>query len=140
MKDEAMKRMIQEHEGDRDEVYLDSVGKPTCGWGHLLAKGSKVPEEAARAFFQEDYRAAKADYLSLVRHYNLDLEPVRRAVLIDMLFNMGFSRVRGFRRMLAALAVDDYELAADEMLDSKWAIQVGKRAIELSRMMREGEV
>jgi len=42
--------------------------------------------------------------------------------------------------MLAALAVDDYELAADEMLDSKWAIQVGKRAIELSRMMREGEV
>ena len=139
MNDAQIKEMIREHEGCVYEVYLDTEENPTCGVGHLLAVGSSIPEKAVNAFFEEDFRVAAADYLSLVRQYNLDLDPVRRAVLISMLFNMGFSRVMGFRKMLAALTVDEYGLAADEMLDSKWAIQVGKRAVELSRMMRKGE-
>jgi lysozyme len=138
MNDDQIKEMIREHEGCVYEVYLDTEENPTGGVGHLFAVGSKIPEKAVEAFFEEDFRVATADYLFLVREYNLDLTPVRRSVLIDMLFNMGFSRVMGFRRMLAALVVEDYNLAADEMLDSKWAVQVGKRAVELSRMMRRG--
>ena len=140
MNNDQIKKMIQEHEGYVGVIYEDSVGNPTCGWGHLLDNGSRVPKAAAEVFFNQDFNSALADFMALVRQYNLDLGPLRRAVLIDMLFNMGFTRVRGFRKMLAALQVGDFECAADEMLDSKWAIQVGNRAIELSRLMREGEV
>ncbi|MBW2621287.1 MAG: glycoside hydrolase [Deltaproteobacteria bacterium] len=140
MNDDQIKKMIQEHEGVVDEVYLDSLDNPTCGVGHLLAVGSKVPEKAVQAFFDQDYRVAVADYTALVHQYSLDLGSIRRAVLINMLFNMGINRVRTFKKMFAALVLDNYEWAADEMLDSRWAVQVGKRAVELSRMMRGGGV
>lgn len=61
-----------------------------------------------------------------------------QGVLVDMAFNMGTGKLRGFRRMLAALEAKDYARAADEMRDSAWAIQVGKRDDELIRIMRQG--
>ena len=138
MTDDQIKAMIQGHEGYRDEVYLDSLGKPTCGWGHLLAVGTKVPPAASEAFFDQDFRVAMADYLSMVREYSLNLDPVRRAVLIDMLYNMGLTRVRRFVLMIKALQNEDWELAAEEMVDSRWYRQTKTRAKELVEMMREG--
>ena len=140
MNDNAIKVMIQGHEGYEDHVYLDTEEKPTCGWGHLLAIGTKVPEAAAQAFFEQDFRVALADYLSLVRLYSLDLDSVRRAVLIDMLYNMGLTRVRRFVLMIKALQAEDWERAAQEMVDSRWYRQTKTRAKELVGMMREGEV
>lgn len=67
------------------------------------------------------------------------LDEVRKAILINMCFNLGLPRLMTFRKMLKALEDRNYELAAKEMLDSKWAKQVGNRAIELSEMMRTGK-
>ena len=66
------------------------------------------------------------------------LDEVRQSVLIDMHVNLGLSRLQGFRNTLALIGVGKYEAAAQEMLDSKWAEQVGRRAQRLSRMMSTG--
>ena len=67
------------------------------------------------------------------------LDPVRRKVVLDMLFNLGAAGFRKFRKMIAALERGDYDTAAAEMVDSKWYHQVGTRARRLVEMMRTGE-
>ena len=67
------------------------------------------------------------------------LDPVRKKVVIDMRFNLGPGGFRGFKRMIAALAVGDYKAAAAEMMDSKWYREVGNRSKRLVRMMKTGE-
>jgi lysozyme len=63
----------------------------------------------------------------------------RQAVILSMLFNLGRPRFDKFQNMQAALLGGDYTLASHEMLDSRWANQVGRRAIEMSDMMQSGE-
>ena len=138
MQDRDIKEQLIKHEGEEYKVYVDSEGNLSCGIGHFLSVGSYVPKAAVDAFFERDYLVAKSDYLSLMIQYSLNLNSTRQAVIINMLFNMGINRVRGFKKMLAALCAENYTLAASEMLDSKWARQVGNRAIELSGMMEEG--
>jgi lysozyme len=66
------------------------------------------------------------------------LDPVRFRVLVNMAFNMGMGRLNTFQHFLQALEAGRYELAAAEMLHSKWAAQVGPRAERLEKMMRTG--
>lgn len=127
--------MIRRHEGYSDTVYLDTEGVPTGGYGHAFLVGSKISSYIANALLWLDAKTAFDDYDSL----NLELDLVRRAVLIDMLFNLGRTKLLKFRKFLAALRAGDYELASVEMLDSKWAGQVKGRAIELAEMMKKGE-
>jgi lysozyme len=76
-------------------------------------------------------------------HANLSwfgrLDEVRRDVLIDMCFNLGIGRLLGFRNMLDACRRESWLEAANEMMNSKWARQVGNRAQELAEMMETGE-
>lgn len=67
-----------------------------------------------------------------------NLSPARQEVLVNMSFNLGVEGLFKFRRMWAAIRAHNFDLAADEMLDSKWARQVGSRAEELSEKMRKG--
>uniref|UniRef100_A0A6M3J136 Putative glycoside hydrolase n=1 Tax=viral metagenome TaxID=1070528 RepID=A0A6M3J136_9ZZZZ len=127
-------KMIKRHEGGPHNVYLDSVGVPTCGWGHALHVGSEVPAYIAERFFYLDFKKAIEDYNRMELH----LDTVRKAVIIDMLFNLGYKGLMKFKNMIAALRSGDYEKAADEMMDSKWHGQVGLRALELENMMRDG--
>jgi len=124
--------MIKRHEGYSNQVYVDSVGVPTIGWGHALHSGSSVPIAVSLQFFDEDFKEALRNYESL----NLELDWTRRAVVLDMLFNLGLPRFLKFKKFLAALHEGNYDVAAAEMLDSKWARQVGERATELANMMR----
>lgn len=66
------------------------------------------------------------------------LDDVRKVVLCDMAFNLGITGLLKFKRMLKAIELGNYQMAADEMLQSKWAKQVGKRATDLADMMRQG--
>ena len=66
------------------------------------------------------------------------LSPSRQRVLINMCFNLGISRLLDFKLALAAMKAGKFHLAAAEMLDSKWAKQVGERAERLAVMMKEG--
>jgi len=127
--------LIREHEGYRDHVYIDSVGIPTCGYGHALIEGSYVPHHIALQFFYQDFRNAISDY----NLFTFELDSVRRAVVLNMLFNLGIHRFKKFKKLINALYARDWTLASVEMLDSKWAKQVGKRATELSKMMKSGE-
>jgi lysozyme len=138
MNDKEIMDEIKRHEGYSDTVYYDSVGVPTVGYGHALLQGSKIPAVVADLLFEQDFNIAKKDYEILANRWGLDISPVRRAVLINMLFNMGMARVSKFQKMLTALQEKNFDKAADEMLDSRWATQVGRRADELAKTMREG--
>lgn len=139
---------IKRHEGYRDRVYLCSEGVPTVGWGHTFPKGEAPPVgtqftyEQTEEFFRNDMEKVEKDYNQLKLTYPglKQLTPTRQGVVKNMIFNLGLSRLRGFKKMLQALNNGDYNTAADEMLDSKWAKQVGRRAIELSNLMRKGDV
>jgi len=138
MNDKEVMEQIKKHEGYRETVYYDSVGVPTVGYGHALLEGSRVPAVVADILFEQDFNDAVKDYTILANRWGLELNPVRRGVMLDMLFNLGVSRLVKFQKFLTALQVKNYDKAADEMLDSKWATQVGKRAEKLSEMMRRG--
>ena len=136
MNESKTKEMIQRHEGFRPCVYYDTLGFPTGGYGHAFLDRSPISHGVAVLLFDEDFDRAKKDYEKL----EFDLDPVRRAVIIDMLFNLGLTKFRAFRLMIRALQDKKYHIAAEEMLDSKWAKQVKSRAFRLARMMRTGEV
>ncbi len=135
---ELLIESIKRHEGFRDRVYLDSEGKPTCGWGHYLWIGSKVPVEACEAFFKQDIADAMSSYLTILPHMRKHLNVNRARVIVEMIFNMNVAKVLQFKKMWMAIEENDFETAAKEMLDSKWANQVKGRAIELAEIMRKG--
>ena len=89
--------------------------------------------------FERDFAIAESEARRLCKVYNIDYENLieqRFYVLTDMVFNMGYDRVSKFKKMLTALSNGQYETAADEMLDSAWAAQVGNRATQLAALMR----
>jgi len=135
---EYTKRLIKKHEGLRLEVYKDSQGFITVGYGHALHVGSKITGQMAEDFFEMDVHLAWFDSIKFEHTYKLDLDPVRRCIIVNMIFNMGYRKVCGFEKMIAALKTPNYQLASMEMLDSKWAKQVKGRAHDLARMMETG--
>jgi len=130
-----LQALLVKHEGVRHTLYKDSLGIPTIGVGHNLNK--PLSNEAVEQILKDDIADAKRDAESFPWFNRLD--DVRQAVVIDMLFNMGLSRFKGFKRMIGHIAAGTYSAAALEMLDSLWAKQVGKRAEELAEMMRSGQ-
>jgi lysozyme len=125
------------HEGMELKVYKDSLGIETIGIGrNLVDRG--VTEEEARYLCNNDIEIVERE---LVQSFPIvsSLNDTRIRVLLDMAFNVGLPRLRGFKRMWAALENNDYGEAAKEMLDSKWARQVKTRAYTLARMMESGE-
>jgi len=133
-----LKEEIKAFEGFRDRVYLDSEGFLTCGFGHHLYNKSKITEEIAEDFLRIDLDSAQQDFWNIPAAYRKRLNTDRARVITHMIFNLGFPKVLGFKKMWAAILKRDYETAADEMLSSKWHEQVGKRAEYLADIMREG--
>ena len=124
------------HEGLRLKPYRCSAGKLTIGIGRNL-EDRGITEVEARYLCLNDIGVVEVE---LTRNFPrwLELSERRQMALADMAFNLGWPRLSGFRRMLLAIEAGDYEAAAAEMLDSRWAQQVGRRAETLARMMREG--
>ena len=138
-----LREMIKLHEGLRLRPYQCTVGRWTIGYGHNLeAHGKAKPEsitlEEAEKYLNEDMAAAELQCQRRLPYFGA-LDNVRRAVIIDMCFNLGINGLAGFRRMGEAITQNRYAGAASEMLDSKWATQVKTRAQRLSRMMTTGQ-
>jgi lysozyme len=131
-----LRAMLIRQEGLKLKPYRDSVGKLTIGVGHNL-EDAGISEAAAYVILDEDIAVAASEAAKLPVFAGLD--PVRQDVLIDMIFNMGLPRLRGFVNMLGALADNNWDEAAKQMLDSRWATQVGSRANELAQMIKSGE-
>lgn len=126
-------RRAEAHNGEPELFpYKDSVGLLTIGFGRNLVHNGISPDEA-ELMFQNDLTATLLDAASL--SYWDRLNDARRMVVTDMIFNMGLGRFRNFQRLNAALGIEDYNLAAYEMEDSKWFRQVGRRAKKLKKIM-----
>lgn len=134
---ELLRSQLERHEGLRLKPYRDIVGKLTVGYGRNLEDVGISRDEAD--FMLDNDIDQVEQYLETVDEYN-ELDEVRQTVLANLCFNVGFHGLMKFKRMWAALGRGDYSRAADEMLDSKWARQVGYRAQELAEIMRTGEV
>jgi lysozyme len=122
-------------EGVRKTPYKDSVGIPTIGIGRNLEKGLSDAEIAF--LLENDIVQADIDARALCPSFDSLSEP-RKAVLVNMSFNLGKSRLAGFVKMLAAIADGKFDEAADQMKSSKWYVQVGERGKRLEKAMREG--
>ena len=128
-------RMVTRHEGVRLHPYRDSVGKLTIGVGRNLDDVG-ISEEEAQLLLRNDLTQISAELAA--QPWFSALDRARRLALIDMGFNLGLPRLLQFKRMIAALEAGDWQHAADEMLDSRWAAQVGARARELAQIVRSG--
>ena len=123
---------LREEEGYRRFPYLDTEGILTIGYGRNLKDVGISPVEA-EFLLRNDMQSALIAAASFP--WFIDLSDLRKAVIVDMVFNMGLPRFKTFKKMLLAVTNKDYPGAAIEMLDSKWAKQVGDRANKLAYIM-----
>ena len=128
---------LKAHEGLRLHPYRDTAGKLTIGVGRNLDDVGLREGEAMFLCFCDI--AAVEQALDARLPWWRTLDDARRAVLVDMGFNMGVAALCGFTDTLAAARAGRYGDASQSMLRSRWAGQVGRRAATLSRMMRTGE-
>jgi lysozyme len=132
-----LEKMLELHEGKETKPYVDTVGKVTIGIGRNLTDRG-LSEDEIQYLFRNDIRIATQE-LEWAFPWVRRLDEVRKAVLIDMSFNMGMPVLKTFKNTLAAVETAQYEKASKLMLQSKWATQVGNRAKRLSKMMQSGE-
>lgn len=133
---EQLCEQIKRHEGLRLRAYQDSLGVWTIGYGRNLQE-LDIDETLANRWLLEDIWKAKQDVLNAFQ-FSRTLDSARQDALVNMAFNMGITRLKGFKKMLAALEEGNYEQAASEVLDSNYAKQVGSRAIEIAAQIRNG--
>jgi len=136
---EQLLEMLKRHEGVKSHVYLCSAGYETIGVGRNISKsGMGLSDDEVDYLLENDIiRVIKE--LSSEYPWFKDLDDVRKDAMIDISFNLGATRLRGFKRALAAMEVADYSTAAKEFLDSKWSRDVKGRSHELAHMIETGE-
>lgn len=125
------------NEGLRVAAYQDTKGIWTIGYGRNL-QAIRITEQQAGEWLEEDMLAAIRDAQQFPEYVCL-IGDARENAFIEMVFNMGAKKVNEFKKMLAAIAQDDWTIAAHEMLNSEWAKEVGARATRLAQMMVSGE-
>lgn len=141
-------RDLQRDEDIRLFVYDDAtgqpivsgytvVGHPTIGVGRLLTSGRGISTVEALEFLETDLDIV---FKELDRSFPWwrGLSENRQRALANMAFNLGIPRLSKFQNMLAALKRGDYQLAADEAMNSRWAKQVGARAERIRDLIKEG--
>jgi len=134
MIDKFTQLWIKQCEGLKLETYIDTTGHLTVGWGRNLQNGIRLDE--AELMFQNDLKQT-IEELEGCAWYLIQPINVKNA-LINMNFNLGITRLNGFKKMIAALEKKDYTIASIEALDSLWAKQVGQRAKDVALMIRQG--
>lgn len=131
-----LKAWIKKCEKFESHPYIDSAGKLTIGYGRNLQDNGITPAEAD-FLFENDFADVVRELSSCTWYSE---QPVGvRAALVNMAFNLGVPRLKLFKRMIAALVVKNYAVAALEALNSKWAKQVGDRAKDVAMLIREGK-
>ena len=133
---EAFAEHLEWAEGRERYLYTDSVGKKSIGVGRNL--DDKGLRDTEIDFLLENDIAEALDECEKLSYWR-GLDSVRQLVVADMVFNMGLPRFGKFVNTNKALSAGEFEWAADEMVDSKWYKQTGRRAIKLVKAMRTGE-
>lgn len=120
--------LIIKHEGKKLYPYRDSVGKLTIGVGHNLDDNG-LSNRVVEMILKEDINSAIEELDDIFDNWD-ELPEIVQAVMIDMMFNLGYNRFIKFKKMIAAIKNHDYKKAAEEAKDSKWCKQVKSRCEE----------
>ena len=140
---EALREQLKIDEGVKYEIYKDHLGYPTFGIGHLITEddpehgepdGTEISEDRVNEVFESD--VAKFVSEAKILFSDLDeLPDVAQQVIVNMAFNMGRPRLSKFKNFIAGVNDRDWVRAAEEMMDSRWANQVGARATRLRNLI-----
>jgi lysozyme len=143
---ETLGKRLAIEEGDRLIAYLDTKGILTVGRGHnciarpvdgVTQAGDRITQEQDDALFDADVSDACIQLDKALPWWSA-LDDARQNVMLDMCFNMGIATLRTFDNTLAYIEAGAYEAAAQGMAASRWAKQVGSRAVFLENAMRTG--
>ena len=141
---EKLREELEIDEGVKYEIYLDHLGYPTFGIGHLVrthdeeygwSPGTDVGEHRVRQVFEQDVETVLSDCEILYPDF-YDLPEEAQRVIANMMFNMGRPRLSKFNGMKLGVDARDWNAAADEMVDSSWYRQVTNRADRLVERVR----
>lgn len=141
---DQLRMELEYDEGCKYEIYLDHLGLPTFGIGHLVTEddpehgqevGTAVTEERVIEVFEKDVQVTIDECKKLYDDW-FDLPDEVQLIIANMMFNMGRPRLSQFKGMKAGVDARDWNRAADEMVDSKWYRQVTNRADRLVTRMR----
>ena len=133
---EDLKEQLIRHEGLRLTVYDCPAGYKTVGVGRNL-EGKGITEEEAMYLLDNDIKDFQESLSKELLWFD-SLDECRRNILTNMAFNLGVSGLLKFKNTLTAVENKNWEEAASQMLESRWAEQVGSRAVELSELMKTG--
>ena len=131
---------LKRHEGVKAFAYQCTADKTTIGVGRCIDEdgGIGLSDDEIEYLLMNDIERCDAELRAAYDWYE-NLKKPRRDAMINMCFNLGLTRLRGFVKALEAMSREQYDVAADEFMDSKWAQQVGTRAIRVTEMIRDGE-
>ena len=141
---DQLREELKIDEGCKYEIYLDHLGLPTFGIGHLILDsdmehgqevGTPVSEDRVNECFANDVETVLSECKKLYSNFELLPEEVQ-LIIANMMFNMGYPRLSKFKGMRAGVDAGDWNRAADEMVDSRWYQQVTNRADRLVNRMR----
>ena len=139
-----LREQLEVDEGIVNEIYLDHLGYPTFGIGHLVRDsdpesgsdvGTPVSPERCEEAFESDIQSVLSDCNKLYGSFD-SLPEEAQQIIANMMFNLGYPRLSKFKGMKRGVDSQDWNQAADEMVDSRWYRQVGARAERLEARMR----
>lgn len=139
-----LRQDLERDEGRVDEIYIDSLGHKTFGIGHLVTEvdneyiypvGTEVDSARVDECFDDDISEAEMECAALYGSEWWEFSGELKAILVNMMFNLGRTRLSKFRKMNAAIARQDWNEAGKEGRDSRWYKQVGNRAERLMTRM-----
>jgi lysozyme len=128
---------LKRHEGIELKPYQDTVGKWTIGVGRNL-DDIGISEQEAEMLLLNDIKEAERQLITTMP-WTQELDEVRFSALLNFVFNVGIGTASKFVNAMGLLKDGSYDMAADEFLQSKWAKQVGNRAVEVTDQIRTGE-
>ena len=140
---EALREQLKVDEGVKYEIYKDHLGYPTFGIGHLITEddpehgepdGTEISEDRVNEVFESDVSKFVDEAKILFPDLD-DLPEIAQQVIVNMAFNMGRPRLSKFKNFIAGVNDRDWVRAAEEMMDSRWADQVGARATRLRNLI-----
>ena len=134
---ERLAAQLRLHEGVEHKPYKCTAGYLTIGVGRNIEERG-LSDDEIDYILNNDVNIATDELVDTFSWYP-DLDDVRQRVVVDMVFNLGMPRFKQFQNMISAIEAGDWPEAAAQMMDSRWAKQVGARAERLRDMMETGE-
>ena len=141
---QKLRQEIEADEGNVHEIYLDHLGLPTFGIGHLVRDtdpehgqpvGTPVSEERVNICFDNDIQGTITDCKNLFDNFD-DLPEEAQLILCNMMYNLGYTRLSKFSKLRGSISIMDFTESANQMYDSKWRTQVPNRAERLINRMK----